>query len=106
MLTALAVALCLTVSGGAVAIEHADPATPVLGTGKAKLADAALVKPPLTELPPSVAPEQPAARGASTLALDALTVAAAHPRAAEAPPGAITPAALIGFAGHPTRAGP
>lgn len=106
LLTALAVALCLTVSGGAVTVHHADPATPILSAGKLKLADAVLVKPPLSKLQASFAPDPTslAPTGASPLrrlSLDLPSLSVGDDASVD-----VLPAALLAFAAHPTRAGP
>lgn len=101
------VALCLALGGGVVAVEHHDTATPILTQGKLKLADAALVKPPQVKVPAGLSPDQlpTAPPRATAFGPPPLVVAPALP-IEPARAGVITPAALLSFAAHPTRAGP
>ncbi len=107
LLTALLVALCLTVSGGAVALTGGAPGTPVLSSGKHTLGDVALVKPSLLKLQAGLSPDTPADRSRDALHLAPATPITSVPRdSAGAPLGSVLPAALLCFPSHPTRAGP
>lgn len=101
------VALCLTLGGGIRAFEARDPATPILTQEKLKLADAAIVKPPSVKLPASLTPDPPGSEARRAVLLSPPLVRLAFASTTETRHAeVVTPAALLAFPGHPTRAGP